>query len=96
MQGAYPSRGFGAGLPVTRQAWDSNLGPPASEIGSLTTGLSVQLLLVFQFEGASTNQGKFLENEQFKVWALSPPAVFFSTRVEVDPTVRGPQAARAV
>ena len=35
----YPSRGFGVGLPVTRPAWDSNLGPPASEVGSLTTAL---------------------------------------------------------
>ena len=35
--------GFGVGLPVTRPAWDSNLGPPASEIGPLTTEPSVQL-----------------------------------------------------
>ena len=34
---------LGVGLPVTRPAWDSNLGPPASEFGSLTTRLSVQL-----------------------------------------------------
>ena len=25
---------LGVGLPVTRPAWDSNLGPPASKIGS--------------------------------------------------------------
>ena len=33
---------LGVGLPGARPAWESNLGPPASEIGSLTTGLSVQ------------------------------------------------------
>jgi hypothetical protein len=43
LPGAHPSRGFGVGLPVTRPVWDSNLGPHASEIGSLTTELSVQL-----------------------------------------------------
>ena len=52
MQGAYPypSRGFGVGLPVTRPAWDSNLGPPASEVGSLATEISVKLLLRRQIE----------------------------------------------
>ena len=35
MKGAYPSGGFGVDLPITRPAWDSNPGPPASESRSL-------------------------------------------------------------
>ena len=42
---------LGVGLPVTRPAWDSNLGPPASEIGIGATPecrrpLAVAILLV--------------------------------------------------